>query len=535
MHRRPLLAIALLLSLALVACGKKEAGPARTLTIVAGSESRQIEPIIQEFAKSEDFAVRMTYSGSVEMMLDLQAENFPYDAVLPANSMWIRLGDAERHRVTDEASIMRSPVVLGVKRSKAEALGWVGREVRVADILQAVRAGDLQFAMTSATQSNSGASAYMGLLYALAGGPTVLTSEHLAEPGLRNRVQTLLAGVDRGSGSSGWLKDLYLRKSKDLDAMFNYEAMIIAASRELEDSGREPLYVIYPADGLAIADSTLGFVKRPDNAEKREFFQKLRDHLLTPDVQEEILETGFRTGLIGMNPEKADKNVFNPDWGIDLTRIISPIPWPPADVIHECLTLYQTVFRKPSFTVYLLDISGSMEGEGIQQLKAAMTAIMDQEQARQFFLQASGRDVTAVIPFFDKVGAGWQVQGNRPEDMAKLMGFVNNLRAGGGTNIYLPVMSALDLFQKQGDSLSEYLPAVLLMTDGQSQDGNLFDLQRHWREMNANFDLPPIFAITFGDADERQLRELTEYSDGRVFDGKKDGLEQAFRKVKGYN
>ena len=35
--------------------------------------------------------------------------------------------------------------------------------------------------MTSATQSNSGCSAYIGFLYALLGGPEVITSEELAE------------------------------------------------------------------------------------------------------------------------------------------------------------------------------------------------------------------------------------------------------------------------------------------------------------------------------------------------------------------
>ena len=56
-------------------------------------------------------------------MLDLRAKNFAYDAVLPANSMWIRLGDNKLHRVSDEASIMRSPVVLGLKKSKSVGTG----------------------------------------------------------------------------------------------------------------------------------------------------------------------------------------------------------------------------------------------------------------------------------------------------------------------------------------------------------------------------------------------------------------------------
>lgn len=37
--------------------------------------------------------------------------------------------------------------------------------------------------------------------------------------------------------------------------MVNYECLVIQANQELEAQGREPLYVVYPTDGLTIADS----------------------------------------------------------------------------------------------------------------------------------------------------------------------------------------------------------------------------------------------------------------------------------------
>ena len=44
----------------------------------------------------------------------------------------------------------------------------------------------------------------------------------------------------------------------------------------------------------------------------------------------------------------------------------------------------------------------------------------------------------------------------------------------------------------------------------------------------------PVFSIMFGDAEESQLEELAQYTNGRVFDGTED-LIGAFRSVKGYN
>jgi Ca-activated chloride channel family protein len=163
-------------------------------------------------------------------------------------------------------------VVFAIRRGKAAELGWVGRSVRVRDLLEAIRAGRLTFMMTSATQSNSGASAYLGFLYALAGNPEVLSSADLSSESLKRDIRDLLAGINRSSGSSGWLKDLFL--ASNYDAMVNYESVVIEANQELTRQGREPLYALYPVDGVVIADSPLGYVGHGD-AHKEEYFRKL--------------------------------------------------------------------------------------------------------------------------------------------------------------------------------------------------------------------------------------------------------------------
>jgi len=58
--------------------------------------------------------------------------------------------------------------------------------------------------MTSATQSNSGASAYFGFLYAFARPNGVLTAENLRNPAVRDSVKEILKSINRTSESSGW-------------------------------------------------------------------------------------------------------------------------------------------------------------------------------------------------------------------------------------------------------------------------------------------------------------------------------------------
>jgi Ca-activated chloride channel family protein len=518
----------------------KLTGKSVRLDIVAGSESKEIEDIIITCARKNAIEVKMHYSGSVDMMLALKKQDFPHDAVLPASSIWLRLGDQEFRRVKEEASIMRSPVGLGIKKPLAAELGWIDREVTASDILEAVSSKRLNFAMTSATQSNSGFSSYIGMLIALAGNPAVLTRDHLEQPELQRDIKNLLAGVNRGSGSSGWLMHTFVDDYDRLDAMFNYESMIIAANRKLAELRKEPLYVIYPVDGLAVADSTLGFIDKPnqsDNQKKKEAFIRLRDCLLTDPVQQQILERGFRAGLIGMNPDRAPREVYNPDWGINLNRTISPIVWPDAAVTYEALTLYQTAFRKPSLTVFAVDCSGSMKGEGLQDLKAALTDLFDPQTANRYLIQIGSGDIIVVIPFDNAFL--WQqpliVEGNKPADISRLIASIQSLYPRGKTNIYQPVAAAWQYFKSLGPDLNNYLPSVILMTDGQSNVGSLDELMAFWRKLKPEFELPPVFCIMYGNASDEQLKSLAKASYGRVFDGRHGGLNKAFRKAKGYN
>ncbi len=521
MKNLPYILVAALIIVSLNSCKKKP----QDFTILSGSENLPLEKIVTDFAKKEDFQVKFKYEGSVDIMLELQKNSLKYDAVWPASGIWITLGDQER-KVRYAQSIMTSPVVFGIKKSLAKKLGFVGRDIKVSEILKAIREKKLRFMMTSASQSNSGASAYIGFLYAFLGHPEYISSDDLDKPELKKEITDLLAGINRSSGSSAWLKDLYLKGG--YDAMVNYEALMIEANQELIRNGKEPLYIIYPTDGMVIADSQLGYIDG-GNIKKEDFFKKLQAHLLSEDIQHQLLLLGRRTGFAG-ELENAPAVVFNPDWGIDPKKILSPIKLPRADVILKALNLYQTVFRKPSLTLFCLDYSGSMMGGNIDQVKKSMEILLDQDLARTYFLQSSPNDITFVIPFAGTILDAWQVAGNNQPDMLSMLAKIRKTKTNGATDIYSPAILALEQI-KMIDSV-KYITAIILMTDGESNTGKKFaDLEEAWKK---NARDVPVFLIKFGDASDAQLAQIAELTNGAVFDGRKD-LIGAFRKVKGYN
>jgi len=514
---------ALLLSIFLAGCGSSSVG---RFTIVSGSENETLEPIVMDYGRRQGTQFVLAYKGSVDIMLELASGSFAYDAVWPANGLWVSLGDKAR-KVKHLKSIMTSPVAFGVQRSIAEKLGYIGAEVRVADLLEDIRAKRLSFMMTSATQSNSGASAYMGFLYALAGNPDILTLEHLGSPGLRKDIRDLLGGINRSSGSSGWLKDLFL--SSEYEAMVNYEAVLIETNQELAAAGREPLYLVYPVDGTVFADSPLGYYDA-GNPEKERAFLELQKHLLSEPVQGEIARTGRRTGLAGLSAA-ADPTVFRAEWGIDVDRILSPIRMPQEEVLSEALRLYQSDFRKPSYTVYALDYSGSMSGEGEKQLKDAMDLLLDPERSSAYMLQPGRDDRMLVLPFSNRILAVWEASGGDGASLADLRSKIRALQPDGNTDIYAPAMEGLARLSESG-IYGGTIASIVLMTDGASNTGKRFaDLEERWETLGLDI---PIFCIMFGGAVKEQLDAVAGLTRARVFDGRKSLIE-AFRQVRGYN
>lgn len=492
------------------------------LYIVSGSENKELEPILERFSKENKISLHMKYQGSVDIARELGNKEIAYDAVWPASSMWISIGDVN-HVVKHTESVSITPVVFGIRQSLAEKLGFTKGDVSVRDILAKIRSGELKFCMTSATQSNSGCSAYIGFLYALLGSPEMITEEMLSSPQLADDIKALLAGVDRSSGSSEWLKTLFLEG--DFDAMVNYESLILTTNEELRRQGREELYIVYPYDGLSISDAPLGYIDKGDS-KKEENFLKLKNYLMSPEIQKEIQGYGRRTGFKGIADENRKLWEKNPGAKADI--VISPIRMPAPDTLTKALGLYQTEFRKPSFTVYVLDYSGSMSGNPLKQLRRAMSEILLQENAAKNLLQASSDEKNAVLLFSSDIISLEYASGNI--DIEKLNNAVQKTSANGGTSMYEALNKALSIMSDV--DLSAYNPAIILMTDGVANGRLTFeDFEKNYLAS----DLPvPVFSISFGSADVDELNKIAKLTQARVFDGASD-LVSAFRKAKGYN
>lgn len=491
-----------------------------TLNILVSSENKDLESVIENYIKGKDYNVNIEYAGTLEIMEKLN-NGEEYDAVWISNSIWLYMLD-DSVNISNSKCTSINPVIFGITKSKAEELGFVEKDIYTQDIVDSISSGNLKFSMSNPTTTNSGASAYLGLLSTLAGNPEVLKEENLNDEILKEKVTTLFSGLERSSGSEEFLEELFL--AGEYEAVVTYESSIINLNKQLEAQGKETLYAVYPIDGVSISDAPFAYIDNNDE-KKKAAFTDLQSYILSDEGQKVLQEKGRRTWYGGVS-STVDKTIFRTEWGINTEKYISPIKYPSTSVIRASLALYQAELRKPVHVVFCLDYSGSMTGEGYEELISAMQYILS-EKAQEEYLQFSSKDKIDIIPFSTNVIDTWSTSNG--EDTDEILNNIKTLEPNGSTAIYPATAEALQILADE--DRDTYNTSVILMTDGQGNIGKYEDLLKIYNNIGKEI---PIYSIMFGYASESQLNEMAKMSNGKIFDGKTD-LIKAFKEVRGYN
>lgn len=491
----------------------------RYFNILSNSDNKDYMDELIKYGKKEGIKIEVTYADDLEA-IDLIEDTNNFDAVWMSNSIWLYM--LENAKVTNSKSIYINPIVMGVKKSKASNLNLIRDDLKNSDIINAIGDKKLSYVMSSVTKTNTGLTSYLGFLNALSGSPEILKSEMLDNTELVTNLKSLFSGVERVSGSDTFLEDMFLNSNK-YEAVIASESSLIRINTELEKENKETLYLLYPSDGVAINDSPFAYVDRKQN--KIDKFLVLQEFLLSKESQKEMENLGKRTWYGGVN-SNANKNVFKSEWGINTNKYLIPLKYPSKKVMNEAIALYIDELRKPSATVFCLDYSGSMYGEGKTELYNAMSYILDTEQSSNDLIQFSKKDNIYVMPFDSTTRKVWKTfNGNITND---LITNINNEMPNGGTNIYQCVYDGFKILQNTDNSFNK---TIILMTDGNSVSANYTELTNYY--INNNLDIP-VYSIMFGNAVREQLDKLANLTNAKVFDGKTN-LKSAFKEVRSYN
>jgi Ca-activated chloride channel homolog len=516
-----LLALALLL---VAGCSRSPPQPAVTLTVLAGSELRDIETILPELTRSTGVSLKMTYAGTLDAVEQLQT-GAAFDLAWLPSGRYAQLVPEVRSRIVASERTMTTPVVLGLKASRARELGWSeSTPVTWKDIGEAAANGRFTFGMTNPASSNTGFSALLGLAAALSDKGDALTAADIDARRLTGffRAQKLTAG------SSGWLNDAFIADPSRIDGVINYASTLIALNRSRKLP--EPLVLIYPREGIVNADYPIMLL----DASKRDAYDKVVAWLRAPAFQRAVAVQTFRKPI---NPDVTEGDSLYP---ANLVEIAFPRS---LEVVDAILLAFANELRTPADATFVLDTSGSMQGPRMDQLRAAMRALSAGDGSLTGrFSTFRGRERISIIEFNDRPRAArvLELGATASANTGPLLGLQRSLeqmRAEGGTAIYSALRQAHEqaLARRKLDREPRYY-SIVLMTDGENRDGLSFDGFEAWYRALAPADRDiRVFPVLFGDANLGEMEKLAQMTGGRTFDGRASAsLARVFKDIRAY-
>ena len=522
MNRRVLLGLVAAVAIGVFAsrAGKQhDAAPVATpaqaaFTVLAGSELHELEPGLVKAARAAGVTLKLSYAGTLDIVERVNAGEH-FDAILPPNGAYPALALAAPPVARDK--LFYSRVAFGVKPAKLAALGWDRRNPGWADIARAAGAGKIRYAMTNPASSNTGMSALFAVASAAAGKADDLRANEIDA----RMLTSFLAGQKLTAGSSGWLAEAYAKDPSAVDAMVNYEAVILRGNAALAPADR--LTLVYPTDGVISADYPLMLL----DATRRADYDKLVATLRAPAFQRDVAAAAFLRPVL---PEVAPVAALS-------TAPVAELGFPNRlDVIDAVLTSYQADWRRPSTSIFVLDTSGSMEGARMDAMRAALKLLAgaDAGSASARYARFQSRERVVLISFSNNVSAPVRLGFDAAAldtGRQQVRGYADALAARGGTAIFSAVLAAEEIAAAEQASDPDRFVSIVLLTDGENTAGLPLAA---FRERMAGRPATRVFPILFGEASVDEMTQLAALTGGRVFDGRKAALGLVFKDIRGY-
>lgn len=497
------------------------AAPAsQSMTILAGSELKDMEPLLSKAQKELGLKLSIEYTGTIDGVEKIK-DGAKYDLGWFSQSKYFYDTAEGSKRIKLSEKTMLSPVVVGIRKSSYDKLGLAANaKVSWSDIYGWVAQKGMTYAMTDPSASNTGYIGLMGVAYSI-----TAKGENLRAADVdKNKMGAFFKGHLINAGSSGFLAEPFA-KSK-VDFMINYEASILQYNKT---NKTDPLVIVYPYEGIATADYPMILL----DANKVAIYQKLVEFIKSESSQKWIMDNTSRRGLNKL--QMAAQNVFP-------QQMLIEMPFTPApEVSEQLLASYYKEFKKPSALAFVLDTSGSMtEGTRERDMKSAIANLTVNVANNSRFAKLREREKVYVIPFSSEAYDVKRVEMGNTEATATsgrmaVNDYVKALRMSGGTSVFSSTLQAVNLLRDEMKKNPEYRYSVVVFTDGFSNQGiSASSFANEIKQMGLDVGQIRVFPILFGEGDAGQLEILAAATGGMVFDGRSQSLSSVFKQIRSF-
>lgn len=481
----------------------------------------------------------------------------------PSASSW---GAVVNHRLGEQGAapiandferIMITPLVLGMPKPMAEALGWPEADIGWSDILALASDpdgwgsfghpewGPFRLGKTNPNFSTSGLSATAAIYYAATGKTSGLTQADIADPEVIEFVRGVEAAtVHYGDTTLTFLDNMYRedqagRSLTYVSAIAVEEVSILAYNRgDPADTGtpgpapRIPLVAVYPKEGTLYSDNpafVLDAAWVDDVA--RQAAVAFREFVIDdPENQAAVLQFGFRPG----NPAVPIGDPISTANGLNPSKPDTELAVPAPEVLAALVDSWETN-RKTARVLMLLDVSGSMSdpaGEGYSKLELAKLAVLSSldefKPEDEVGLWVFSTELSGDQDYLELIA---------PAPMSQirdaLEDTVEGLLPGGGTGLYDSTRAAVQAIRESFDPTK--INAVLLLTDGMCDDNPPgCDIDPLLTYLGSNErDVVRVFPVAYGEgASIDELTQIANASRARVYTASDPlTIERVFQQV----
>ncbi|MGI5502298.1 substrate-binding domain-containing protein [Lentzea sp. CA-135723] len=507
-----LLSCAVVVLLVLTGAGCFGGDSSVRVRVLASPELRDLEPLLEELREERGIRVELDYRPTVDLGDTLAEGTGGHDFAWPSSDGYLKLLLRDRkppRNLPPSTPIMTSPVVIGVTAEVGRKLAARAQTPTWATVADLAATGDLRFAMGDPVHSGTGLAALVGVATAAAGTGQALRADDVRCDRLSGFWQGHAVATDSSAAAAGQFV-----QPGPLNGLIATESVLL----KLNASGTlpEPLQIVYPADGIVLADHPLLLL----NDKQRTTYDTVVEWLRTERAQRWIMD---KTARRPVNPDVPRSE--------RLARPVGTALYYPDDL--SVVRKLQENYRKQGtpdlshrYVVFVLDYSGSMR-EQIDALRSAFRELTSPSTGSfvRFYLGERIR----VIRFADQVLE--QRDFTFPGDTAELEKTIGATDFGENTAIW----SAVDTAYAAGADLRRSAPgsqvSVVLMTDGRNNNGmSATDFLAAQRTRGT---VGPLLAIRFGDADPAELSRVAGDTGGSVVDATGRSLADAFKETRG--